>query len=209
MVNETISTFQKFIDNTSNRSLVMHVLYNCSKSFTFISELDEDEEFNSMNYQYIPYDSKSKFYNFGNNKLNTLFASSLEISKVIILRPLSKLVKEISSTIIDKLVKLRMESLNGTAGKRQQDSLYKLLGAIRYSLLSSFHDSRYFSMMIAIFLLIIEQALFNDEYSNLKFLNAVYNTAQKVYSKITENQWVIAIDLFTKFLPDTVKGFKK
>jgi hypothetical protein len=62
--------------------------------------------------------------------LNTLYRPSPELSKVLLLRKIAKLVSELTRKLISKVVDLRQLVIAGKATKRLEESLYKLMGCI-------------------------------------------------------------------------------
>jgi hypothetical protein len=61
--------------------------------------------------------------------LQTLYCSVNELSKLLVLRKLTRFCAQMSETLFNKIEDLRSQVIHNTATRRLQESLYKLLGA--------------------------------------------------------------------------------
>jgi len=128
--------------------------------------------------------------------LDTKTNSSIELSKVQLLRKQIAIWNQVCLRLHEKLRDLRKDVKEGKATRRAEDSLYKLIGSVRH-----------LSLLVMLFMLFSEEIFLNFKDNNLKLLKLCLSTSQNTCTKIADNQWVVIIGFMTKLLPEFIKRY--
>jgi hypothetical protein len=121
-----------------------------------------------------------------------------ELTKIALLRKHTALCKTLMELFLQKVHDIREEIKQRKTSRRVEDSYYKMISHVNY-----------FSKMMVIFMLYTEDSFASQQHALVtKFTAVSYSTAQKIHTKLIENQWSIITQIFSKFMTDINKKKK-
>lgn len=133
-------------------------------------------------------------------RLATLFQSPVQLSRILSLRKSTKILTSIIKGFQIKVKELQQAVLQKSAGRRQEDSLYKLLGLLKY-----------FLQVMKLFGIISEWFLWTNPPvgEKDKFVTNFLVMMEKIYTKFGENHWNIMIEIIKKYVDEIELQFFK